>query len=81
MTVIFPSVLKTERVVPIFKKNSKLDYSNYRPIFLLSNIQKILEKRMYKRLFTFFEVNNISYNLQFGFKQQSSQSHALIIIT
>ena len=43
MTGVFPSVLKTAKVVPVFKKNSKLDYSNYRPISLLSNIEKILE--------------------------------------
>ena len=34
------SVLKTLKVVPVFKKNSKLDYSNYCLIFPLSNIQK-----------------------------------------
>ena len=43
MTGVFPSVLKTAKVVPVFKKDSKLDYSNYRPISLLSNIQKILK--------------------------------------
>ena len=43
MTGVFPSVLKTAKVVPVFKKNSKLDYSNYRPISLLSNIEKMLE--------------------------------------
>ena len=31
---IFPLVLKTANVIPIFKKNSKLDYSNYHPISL-----------------------------------------------
>ena len=36
---------------------------------------------MYKRLYTFLNNNNIIYNLQFGFRQQSSTSHALIIIT
>ena len=40
MTGVFPSVPKTAKVVPVFKKGSKLDYSNYRPISLLSNIQK-----------------------------------------
>ena len=57
MTGVFPSVLKTAK--PVFKKDSKLDYSNYRPISLLSNIEKILEKRMYNRLYTFLNNNNI----------------------
>ena len=81
MAGVFPSVLKIARVVPFFKKDSKLDYSNYRPIFLLSNIEKILEKRMHKRLYTFLDNKNIIYDLQFGFRWQYSTSHALINIT
>ena len=71
MTGVFLSVLKTAKVVPVFKKDSKLDYSNYRPISLLSN----------KRLYTFLNNNNHIYNLQFGFRQQYSTSHPLINIT
>ena len=81
MTGVFSSVLKTAKVVPVFKKDSKLDYSNYCPISLLSNVEKILEKLMYKRLYTFLNSNNIIYNLQFGFRQQYSTSHALVNIT
>ena len=81
LTGVFPSILKTAKVVPVFKKDSKLDYSNYRPMSLLSNIEKILEKLMYKKLSTFLNHNNITYNLQFGFRQQYSTSHALINIT
>ena len=51
----FPSALKIGRVTPIHKKQSKVDYSNYRPIFLLSDIEKIIEKLMYKRL----DINNL----------------------
>ena len=83
MTGVFLSILKTAKVVPIFKKDSKLDYSNYCPILLLSNIGKILEKLMFKRLYNIVYFNNINtiYNLQFGFTQHYSISHALINIT
>ena len=81
MTGVFPSVLKAVKVVPVFKKDSKLDYSNDLPISLLSNIEKILEKLVYKRLYTFPNRNNVIYKLQFGFRQQYSTSHALINIT
>ena len=81
MIGVFPSVLKTAKVVPVFKKDSKLNFSNSRPISLLSSIEKILEKRMYKRLYTFLDYNNIIYDLQFGFGQQYSTSHASINIT
>ena len=36
---------------------------------------------MYKRLHTFLNNKNIIYNVQFGFRQQYSTSHALINIT
>ena len=78
MTGVFPSILKIAKVVPVFKKDSKLDYRNYCRISLLSNIEKILEKLMYKRLYTFLNNNNIIYNLQFVFRQQYSTSHTLI---
>ena len=64
MTGVFPSVLKTAKVVSVLKKDSKLDYSNYLPISLSSNIEKILEKLTYKRLYTFLNNNNIiTYSL------------------
>ena len=50
-TGIFPSILKIAKVVPIYKKQSKLVYSNYHPIPLLSNLEKILEKLMYGTIF------------------------------
>ena len=68
-TGVFPSVLKTVKVIPIFKKDSKLYYSNYHPVSLLSNIEKIPEKLMYRRLYTFLNSKNIIYDLQFGFTQ------------
>ena len=68
MTGVFSSLLKTAKVVPVFKKDSKLLYNNYQTISLLSNIEKILEKYL---LYTFLNKNNI-YNLQFGFRQQYS---------
>ena len=62
MTGAFPSELKTAKVIPVFKKDSKLDYSNYcKIISLLSNIEKIFEKLMYKRLYTFLNNNNFIY--------------------
>ena len=68
MTGILPLVLKTKKVVPVFMQDLKLDYSNDHPISLLSNMEKICEKPMLKRLYTFLNNNNIFYNLQFGFR-------------
>ena len=41
--------------------------------------KKTPEKLIYKRLYTY--LNNIIYNLQFGFRQHYSTSHALTNIT
>ena len=80
-TGVFPTVLKVAKVVSVHKKESKLDFSNYRPISLLSNIEKILERLMYNRIYKFFRENNIIDSLQFGFRQQYSTFHDLISLT
>ena len=77
----FPSILKTGKVLPVFQKGSKLQCCNYRPISLLLNVGKILERFMYKRVYNFFSENNNIYDLQFGFRQNDSTSHALINLT
>ena len=78
---IFPSILKTSKIIPIYKKGSKLECSNYRPISLLSNIDKILERLLYNRLYNFLEKKEIIFSLQFGFRQKYSTTHALIHLT
>ena len=53
---IFLTLLKTSKVIPIFKnKGSPMNVSNYRPISLLSNIEKIYEKVMYSRMIAFLD--------------------------
>ena len=78
---IFPEFLKISTIIPIYKKDSKLKVANYRPISLLSNINKILEKLMFQRLYTFLEKNKCIYDLQFGFRQNHSTNHALLSMT
>ena len=69
--------LKIAKVTPVFKnKGDPLHFSNYRPISLLSNINKIFEKLVYSRLYTFLNLHNCMYELQFGFKFKHSSNHA-----
>jgi hypothetical protein len=81
ITGIFPDVLKTASVIPIHKKDSKLDCNNYRPISLLSNVSKLLEKLMYSRIYNFLNNSACFHLRQFGFRSNHSTSHALISIT
>ena len=48
---IFPENLKIARVSPIFKKDEKFLFTNYRPISVLPCFSKLLEKIMYNRLY------------------------------
>jgi retron-type reverse transcriptase len=68
-------------VTPIFKKGSTLDVSNYRPISLLSNLERLFEKLMYSRLVEFLERHNSFYPNQCGFRLGHSTTHALAGIT
>ena len=78
---IHPDILKIAKTVPIYKKGSRLLVSNYRPISLLSNLNKILEKLVHKRTYSFMEEKKILYTKQFGFRKGHSTNHALIDIT
>ena len=81
MTGTNPDKLKIAKIIPVFKKGSKLLPSNYRPISLLSNINKIMEKLVYSRVFSFLDTNKIFYNQQYGFRPKYSTNHALKNIT
>ena len=78
---VFPSILKTAKVTLVHKKDSKLVFSNYHPISILSNIQNFLERWVYNRVYKFFSENNLIYSLQFSFIQKYSTVHALITLT
>ena len=80
-TGVFPSALKLVKVIPIFKnKGSNQDFNNYRPISLLSNIDKIFEKLAHSRLVSFLYKFNVLYHKQFGFRKKYSTAHTLIIV-
>ena len=78
---IFPDKFKIARVTPVFKKGSRLNRDNYRPISVLSIFSKIYEKLMYKRLYNYLEKYDILYSLQFGFREKMSTSQALMSIS
>ena len=77
----FPELLKLAKVIPLHKKESILNYLNYRPISLLSVFSKIYEKTIYSRVYSYLVKNNLIYNKQFGFRGNHSVNHAIISIT
>lgn len=50
MSGIVPSTWRISHVVPLYKKGKKDETSNYRPVSIMSNMQKILNKIITNRL-------------------------------
>ena len=71
-TGIFPDVLKISKVIPLFKKDDKSKFSNYRPISLLTSISKIFEKAILSQITEYLDINKIINANQYGFRKQHS---------
>ena len=71
-TGIFPDILKTSKVILIYKKHNRCDYSNYRPISNTFKFSKIFEKLIKIRILSFLNNNKILNMCQFGFKESTS---------
>ena len=78
---VFPKILKTAKVVPIFKSGEKSNCENYRPISNLSVLSKVFERVVFERLYKFMQVNNLFYCRQLGFRSKMSTLLALTGIT
>ena len=69
--------MKTAKVVPIFKSGNKSDFTNNRPISLLPQFSKILEKLFDNRFESFLSKNNVLNESQYGFRSGRSTLMAL----
>ena len=89
LTVIFrqslmehslPNHWKTSIVVPIFKKGSRYDPLNYRPISLTAVTCKCLERVICQQLTAYLENNFILSDNQFGFRSGRSTQDQLLLV-
>lgn len=62
-----PECFKASRVCPVYKGGDPSVVSNYRPISLLSNLDKALERLVFKYIYNHFRDNNILTSFQSGF--------------
>ena len=69
---IFPNKMKTAKVIPIYKAGDRHQFTNYRPISLLSQFSKILEKLFVARLDNFIEKYQLLSEHQYGFRSNRS---------
>ena len=69
-TGIFPDKMKIARVIPLFKSGDDFTFNNYRPVSLLPQFLKILEKLFDNRLSAFIGKHNILSDSQYCFSKQ-----------
>ena len=74
---LFPTKMKTARVVPLYKGKSKHKTTNYQPISLLLTISKILEKAMYTRVYHFLCTTGQLFASQYGFRKDHACDQAV----
>lgn len=72
LTGRYPDQLKSARVVPIFKSGDPMDVNNYRPISVLSVLNKIIEQLIASRIKSFLNSLELLYKNQYGFRRGSS---------
>ena len=71
---LFPKELKKTKVIPIHKKNSKVEPGNYRSVSILSIISKMFERVVWEQL-TDYLTCNIFMNCNLVFDSHFQQNH------
>ena len=77
----FPNEWKIAKVIPLFKKGSKREPGNYRPISVLPLVSKVFEKIIYYQLHDYLQENRLLNTYQSGFRSMHSTTTALLETT
>ena len=79
---VFPNLLKTANVIPLFKSGNPEMFNNYRPVSILSTISKIFKRIMYTRIIGFAGTWLYSFFVksQFGFRKDHSTYMPLLVL-
>ena len=79
-TSTFPSSWKMAQVMPVYKKGSRQDIANYRPISLLPILSKVMEHAINTQLCDYLEACNLFHANQHGFRRRKSCCSALLAL-
>ena len=74
----FPTSWKQSKVIPLHKKQSKLEPKNYRPVSILSPLSKVVECVIYDQVYNYFSDNNLFHPSMNGFRKRRSTLTALL---
>ena len=69
----YPSSWQIAHVIAIFIKGDKSLPSNYRPISLISCVEKIMERVIYEYIFNHLQRNKLFMNINLVFSQNIQQ--------
>lgn len=69
-TGIFLNKMKIPKIIPLYKNGNKHIFTNYRPVSLLPQFSKILEKLFNDRLEKFIDKHDIINESQYGLEQR-----------
>ena len=69
---IVPDLWKISKVTPLYKSDSKSDFSNYRPISVLPCLSKVIEQVLHRQLSNYLEKYYLLKSSQFGFRPRRS---------
>ena len=75
---IFPDKLNIAKVLPLYKKNDKFVFDNYRPISILPSVSKVFERIIHNQIYEYFSKHELFYKSQYGFRQNHSTELAAI---
>lgn len=74
----YPEILKIHKIVPIPKERSPTAMSSFRPISVLSSVNNVFEKILYRQLSAYFEQNSLLNPSQYGFRRGCGTEEATI---
>lgn len=77
----FPNSLKRGRIISVHKKGDRECIDNYRPIYVLPFLSKIVEKLSCSRLMSYLNKFNLLSSPQFGFRPGYSTELVLLYLT
>ena len=76
----FPLDFKVSKINPIFKKGSKTEIANHRPISVLTNLSKIFENLIFSRTKCVIDSLSVLSENQFGFRKQKNTELAAMTL-
>jgi hypothetical protein len=77
---LFPDALKVAKIVPVPKTNSPSSPSEFRPVSILPNLSKGLEKCLFSQFSNHLGKNNMLSPHQFRFQKNHSTVHACTVL-